>query len=261
MTARRQARGRRSSVSSLLRLSHVIAGYGSAMVLHGVELDIAEGELAVILGANGVGKTTTLRTVSGLLRAWKGTVEFDGRRLDRMSAENIVRLGVGLVPEPPAIFRDLTVLDNLRVGAYGVGRDRRMIEERMEEVFDTFPIVAERRDQLAGRLSGGEQRMLALGRALMARPRMLLVDEISMGLSPQMVSTVLRLLTGLRERGITICMVEQNISALTVADRAFVMEKGRVVHEAHGAELRRTRDEAARAYLGRSPAAAGRGAR
>ncbi|MEX2557735.1 MAG: ABC transporter ATP-binding protein [Actinomycetota bacterium] len=246
-------------MSSLLRLSHVIAGYGSATVLHGVEFDVSEGEVAVILGANGVGKTTTLRTVSGLLRPWKGTVEFDGHRLDRMSPEKIVGLGVGLVPEPPAIFRDLTAFDNLRVGAYRLGSDRRTFERRVEDVFATFPIVAERRDQLAGRLSGGEQRMLALGRALMAAPRMLLVDEVSMGLSPQMVSNVFRLLAGLRSRGITICMVEQNISALSIADRAYVMEKGRVVHEAQGADLERTRDEVAGAYLGRSAATVGGG--
>jgi branched-chain amino acid transport system ATP-binding protein len=246
-------------LSSLLRLERVIAGYGSAAVLHGVDLEVADGEVAVILGSNGVGKTTTLRTASGLVRAWKGEISFEGRRLDGLSPENIVRLGVGLVPEPPAIFRDLTVLDNLRVGAYGIGRDRRLLAERIDDVVATFPVIADRGSQLAGRLSGGEQRMLALGRALMAAPRLLLVDEVSMGLSPQMVSTVFRLIGSLRARGITICMVEQNVSALEIADRAYVMEKGRVVHAASGAEIGRTREEAARAYLGRATVAAGSG--
>ena len=238
-------------MSSLLRLEGVVAGYGSAQVLSGVSFEVPEGEIAVILGANGVGKTTTLRTISGLLRAWAGEIVFAGKPIGKSEPESVVRLGIATVPEPPGVFRDMSVFDNLRVGTFALGRDQARADRRVAEVMEAFPLLSERRAQMAGSLSGGEQRVLAVARAMMSDPRLLLVDEVSMGLSPTMVANVFRILDRLRrEEGVTICMVEQNISALDIADCAYVMEKGRVVHQARGKELARTREEAVRAYLG-----------
>ena len=248
-------------MSSMLRLENVEAGYGSAAVLHGVNIEVEQGEIAVILGANGVGKTTTLRAITGLIRPWRGTVEFEGRRLGRMRPEEVVRLGIGVVPESPGVFRDMSVKDNLRVGGFALGPDRAAVESRLREVLDFFPLLAERQSQLAGSLSGGEQRTLAVARALMGSPRLLLVDEASMGLSPTMVAMVFHLMDRIRNQGVTVCMVEQNVSALDVADRAYVMEKGRVVHEARGRELGQMRSEVASAYLGPAAAKTARGGR
>jgi branched-chain amino acid transport system ATP-binding protein len=239
---------------ALLTLDALVTGYGSVPVLHGVGLAVPDRAIAVILGANGVGKTTTLRAVSGLLPAWRGRVAFAGHGLQHIPAEQRVRLGIGTVPAAPAVFRDLTVLDNLRVGAI-TDRRRAHTAARIEEVLDVFPALRSRAKQLAGSLSGGEQRMLAIARALMSRPRLLLVDEASMGLSPVMVLNVLGLLDSLRSSGLAICMVEQNVAALDVADRAYLMEQGRVVHAAVGSDVASLRDEAARVYLGAAPAA------
>jgi branched-chain amino acid transport system ATP-binding protein len=236
----------------MLQLRDLRAGYGSAEVLHGVSIDVDEGEVAVILGANGVGKTTMLRCVAGLLRPWSGAITFDGKTVDRMNAEKIVRLGLGMVPGPPGIFRDMTVTDNLRVGSFALAKGRSG-EQRLERVLGTFPILDKRRTQTAGSLSGGEQRMLAVARALMSEPKLLLVDEPSMGLSPAMVSNVLRLLNEVRkESGVTVFMAEQNVGALDIADRAYVIEKGRVAREDKGEALQQTRADLARAYLGGS---------
>ncbi len=245
---------------SLLSLEGVVGGYGAAQVLNGVSLEVAEGEVAVILGANGVGKTTTLRTIMGFLKPWRGEIRFDGRRITPLEPEALVSLGLSLLPEPPAVFRDLTVVENLKLGAFSLGKGRRA-EKRVEELLEAFPVLLERKEQLAGSLSGGEQRVLALARALAPRPRLLLVDEASMGLSPVMVEHVLSLVERVRrEEGATVLMVEQNVSALDIADRAYVMEKGRVIHEARGDELPDARAEAARAYLGMRNTAPGRGA-
>jgi len=233
---------------ALLQITDLRAGYGSAGVLHGVSFGVREGELAVLLGANGVGKTTTLNAIAGLLRPWSGSITFDGRPIDRMNAERVVRLGLGMVPGPPGIFRELSVVDNLRVGGFAVGS--RTVEHHVDRVLGTFPILRERARQTAGSLSGGEQRMLAMARALMGEPRLLLVDEASMGLSPAMTSNVLRLLDEVRRDGVTILMAEQNVAALAIADRAFVMEKGVIVREDEGSALAQTRAEVARAYLG-----------
>ena len=233
----------------LLTLEGVVAGYAGAPVLHGVDLAIPEGEISVILGANGVGKTTTLRTAAALLRPWKGQVVFAGRRVDRMTPERLVREGVGVVPEPPAVFADLTVIDNLRVGGFALRGSRRAVEDRVQELLASFPRLEERADQAAGSLSGGERRTLALARALMGSPRLLLVDEASMGLSPTAVATVFSLIEGLRGGGVTVCMVEQNVSVLDIADRAFVMEKGQIVHQAAG-DLSGVREAVTNAYLG-----------
>lgn len=235
---------------ALLELKEIVTGYGSVPVLHGVDITVPHGEIAVILGANGVGKTTTIRTIAGLLPTWGGTVRLQDRDLGRLPAEDRVRLGIGTVPAAPAVFRDLSVLDNLRVGALTQRRGKGRHDSQVADVLDSFPALKDRTRQLAGSLSGGEQRMLAIARALMGRPRLLLVDEASMGLSPRMVMVVLQLLHSLRSDGLAICMVEQNVAALDVADRAYLMEKGRVVHATSGRDVQLIRDEAARVYLG-----------
>jgi branched-chain amino acid transport system ATP-binding protein len=236
----------------LLELAGVVTGYGSAPVLHGVDLAVREGELAVILGANGAGKTTTLRATSSLLRLWKGAVRFDGVELGKLRPERVARMGLGLVPAAPGVFLELSVLDNLYVGAFALHGGRRAALRSVEAVLADFPRLAKRCDQRAESLSGGEQRMLAVARALVGEPRLLLLDEASMGLSPTMVGTVLRMLAGIRDRGVTVCMVEQSPAALDVADRAHLMAKGRVVESATGARLDTMRARALDTYLGRA---------
>jgi branched-chain amino acid transport system ATP-binding protein len=237
-------------VDPLVQLQQLVTGYGSLQVLHGVDIAVPQGEIAVILGANGVGKTTTIRAISGALPTWSGTLSLEGKTLGRLRAEDRVRLGIGTVPAASAVFRDLSVLDNLRVGAIALRRAKGAVERQVHDVLDVFPALKDRTQQLAGSLSGGEQRMVAIARALMGSPRLLLVDEASMGLSPRMVMVVMELLHSLRGTGLTICMVEQNVAALDVADRAYLMEKGRVVHAAGGRDVQLIRDEAARVYLG-----------
>lgn len=247
---------------SLLRLDDVRAGYGSAAVLHAVNFTVEEGEIAVLLGANGVGKTTSLRAVAGLIRPWSGSVTFQGKPIDRVPTEKIVRLGVGMVPGPPGVFRELSVIDNLRVGSFAVGRDAKGREARVIQIFAVFPRLLERQGQRAGSLSGGEQRMLAIARALMGQPTLLLVDEPSIGLSPVMVSTVMQLLDSVRHTGVSVLMAEQNVAALAVADRAYVMEKGRIVREARDqVALNDLRTDIARSYLGGAGPVATAGAR
>ena len=237
-------------MSDMLELDGVEAGYGPMKVLHGVDLTVPCGELAVLLGTNGAGKTTTLRTITGELRPRAGRVRFEGRELTGLPPERVVRLGIGVLPEPPGVFRDMTVLDNLRVGGVALGADRATVEQRCEEMLALFPTIADRPRQLGGDLSGGEQRTLAMARALMGKPRLLLVDEASIGLSPRNVTMVFELLRGLCDSGITVWMAEQSVAALRVADRAYVMEKGRITHRAAHDELDDLHDRMTRAYLG-----------
>lgn len=238
-------------MSSLLTLEEVVTGYGSAPVLHGVNAEVDEGEAAVILGPNGAGKTTALRSVAGLLRVWRGAIRFDGKPLTRLSAAKIARLGIGLVPAAPGVFRELSVLDNLRVGTFALA-DTSRAPDRLDWVLDAFPRLDERKHQRAGSLSGGEQRMLAVARALMGEPRLLLVDEASMGLSPRMVGTIFRLLDGIRRGGVTLCLVEQSKAALDIASSAYLLTKGLIVDAGRGAGVRPLGDRAAAAYLGKA---------
>lgn len=238
-------------MADLLELEEVVTGYGRAPVLHGVTLAVAEGELAVILGANGAGKTTTLRATSGLLRAWAGAIRFDGVDISRLQPERVARLGVGMVPEAPGVFLELSVRDNLLAGAFALSDGRRRADQSVEAVLADFPLLAERGDQRADSLSGGEQRMLAIARALVGQPRLLLLDEASMGLSPSMVTAVLNLLAGIRANGVTVCMIEQSPSALDIADRAYLMAKGRVVESVEGDRVGDLRRRAIDTYLGR----------
>ena len=239
----------RSGARQLLVVNEIEAYYGRVCALHSVSLEVAEGSVVALLGANGAGKTTTLRVISGLLRPTRGTVEFDGRRIDGMSPDRLVRLGIVQVPEGRQIFADLTVHENLMLGGYA-RRDLGAARQKPPRVFDYFPRLRERLEQRGGTLSGGEQQMLAIGRALMARPRLLLLDEPSLGLAPILVKEIFRVISEIRAAGTTVLLVEQNVHmALDIADRAYVLETGRVMLGDRSAALRQ-REEVRRAYLG-----------
>ncbi len=233
----------------MLRVSDVSASYGPIQALQGVSLEVSEGQIIAILGANGAGKSSTLKVISGVLRPSGGSVEFQGQAIHRRSPESIVSLGISHVPEGRELFADLTVEDNLRLGAY-TRRDG-AIKGDIERVFTYFPPVAERRKQQAGSLSGGEQQMLAIGRGLMARPKLLLLDEPSLGLAPTVVQEIFKIITTInREEGLTVLLVEQNATmALAVSQYGYVLETGRIVIAANAAELREN-ETVRRSYLG-----------
>jgi len=233
----------------LLRVDELRCGYGYAEVIHGVSIEIHAGEVVCLLGGNGAGKTTTIRALSGQLRPISGTIEFDGVEIGRATATAIVAAGIATVPEGRCIFPTLTVVENLRIGAYS----RRATYEpkrELEEMWELFPHLKERQAQAGGTLSGGEQQMLAIARALMARPKLLLLDEPSMGLAPKLVDMVFETIARLATAGTTILLVEQNAeAALQVADRGYVMERGRVRLSGFAEELYFNR-EVQSAYLG-----------
>jgi branched-chain amino acid transport system ATP-binding protein len=236
----------------LLTVDGLYAYYGEMAALRGVSLHVDEGEIVALLGSNGAGKTTTLRTISGLQRPRRGTVSFGGADITRTRAHAIVAKGLGHVPEGRRIFPALTVEENLNLGGYLSRRDHSLVASRKQRVFDLFPRLAERRRQLGGLLSGGEQQMLAVGRALMNEPRLLALDEPSLGLSPVLVKAVGEVITRIRASGTAVLMVEQNArQALALADRAYVLETGRVVLEGPAAELARD-PRVQHAYLGGS---------
>jgi branched-chain amino acid transport system ATP-binding protein len=237
-----------SGARPLLVVNEIEAYYGRVCALHSVSLEVAEGSVVALLGANGAGKTTTLRVISGLLRPTRGWFEFDGKRIDGWSPDRLVRAGIVQVPEGRQIFAELTVRENLLLGGYA-RRDRGDAREA-PRVFEYFPRLRERLQQRAGTLSGGEQQMLAIGRALMARPRLLVLDEPSLGLAPMLVREIFRVISEIRAAGTTVLLVEQNAHmALDVADRAYVLETGRVILSDRSAALRQ-REEVRRAYLG-----------
>ena len=242
-------KGASAAPSAHLRLDGVVSGYGQIMAIKGISLHVETGEVVALIGANGAGKSTTLRTISGLLRPRAGAISFEGRRIDRVAPHDIVGLGISHAPEGRAIFGRLSVLENLRLGAYQ-RRGRAEIEQDLERVLTLFPRLRERVRQDGGTLSGGEQQMLAIARALMARPRLLLLDEPSMGLSPVLVETIFRTIIEINRAGTTILLVEQNAAmALQVARRGYVMESGAVALEASAADLRAS-DLVRKTYLG-----------
>jgi len=236
----------------MLEINGLSAGYGASDVLHDVSLSVPAGSFVALIGANGAGKSTTMRALAGLLRPVQGSISFEGRDLRGLSASRIVRCGIALVPEGRHVFGPLTVRENLQMGAFTrlFPRSRPGVVERLEFVYETFPRLAERNDQLAGTLSGGEQQMLAIGRALMSEPRLLLLDEPSMGLAPVIVQNVFAVLKKLQQGGLTILVSEQNASvALASADRGYVMESGAIALSGSAAELRGD-DRVREAYLG-----------
>jgi branched-chain amino acid transport system ATP-binding protein len=233
----------------LLEVNDLNVYYGAIHALQGISFTVNEGEIVSLIGANGAGKSTTLRTVSGLLRPRKGFVTFKGQDITMTPAEQIVKLGIGQVPEGRKIFAPLTVRENLEMGAY-TRNDPIEIEQSMQRVFASFPRLKERINQLGGTLSGGEQQMLATGRGLMSRPTLLLMDEPSMGLSPILVEEIFRIIQEINSQGTSILLVEQNaLMALSVAHRAYVLETGRIVLEGTAKELRENPKVKA-AYLG-----------
>ena len=222
----------------MLELREVEVAYGNIRALKGISLTVAEGELVTLIGANGAGKSTTLKTISGLLRPKAGTLLFEDRTLDRLPPHRIVALGISHCLEGRHLFGRLTVTENLRLGAVQ-RRDRQEVPRDIEHVYKLFPVLKERRAQLAGTLSGGEQQMLAIGRAMMSRPRLLLLDEPSLGLAPILVGLIFETIQQLKREGTTILLVEQNARlALDIADRAYVMETGRVTLQGPAIELK-----------------------
>ena len=221
---------------TMLVVDDVLYGYGKSQVLHGVSLSVDEGEIVALIGANGAGKTTLLKTISGLVQARSGTIKFQNTEIQNLSAHRIVESGVSQVAEGRAMLKRMTVLENLRIGAH-VRKDKE-VRQDIDQIFSKFPVLGERHDQLAGLLSGGEQQMLAIGRALMARPRILLLDEPSLGLAPMVVTEIFRTLRALRDDEKTIFLVEQNARrALQVADRGYVLERGQITLEGTGQRL------------------------
>ncbi|MGF1623621.1 MAG: ABC transporter ATP-binding protein [Alphaproteobacteria bacterium] len=233
----------------LLEITDAHVRYDSVPALKGIDMAVPEGGIVTIIGANGAGKSTALRTISGLNRLSRGEIRFAGERIDRLPAERVVARGIAHVPEGRRVFPDLTVLENLRTGAY-LRRDKAAVADDLETMFGHFPRLKERRSQWAKTLSGGEQQMLAIGRALMASPKLLLLDEPSMGLAPVVVQEIARIVLELARRGITIVLVEQNAElALKLADYAYVLETGTVALEGPARDLHEN-DHVRRAYLG-----------
>ncbi|MDT7705701.1 MAG: branched-chain amino acid transport system ATP-binding protein [Pseudonocardiales bacterium] len=222
---------------ALLELADLCAHYGRIQALSGISLTVEEGEVVTLIGANGAGKTTTMRAISGIRPISSGTLTFDGEDITSLRADLRVVRGISQSPEGRGVFPGMTVMENLDMGAYS-RKDRKGLAQELDRVFALFPRLAERRTQVGGTMSGGEQQMLAIGRALMAKPRLLLLDEPSMGLAPQFIQQIFRIITEINEQGTTVLLVEQNAQqALSRADRAYVIETGRIVKTGTGREL------------------------
>ncbi|WHZ03093.1 ABC transporter ATP-binding protein [Neobacillus sp. YX16] len=233
----------------MLKIEDINVFYGNIHALKGVSLDINEGEIVTLIGANGAGKSTLLKTISGLLKPKNGSILFEGQSISGKVAQSIVKQGLSHVPEGRRVFANMSVEENLELGAY-LRKDKQGIKEDFEKVYNLFPRLLERRKQLSGTLSGGEQQMLAMGRALMARPKLLLLDEPSMGLAPLLVKTIFRIIEEINKSGTTILLVEQNANmALSIADRAYVIETGKIVISGSSEELNQS-DQIRMAYLG-----------
>ena len=234
---------------SMLHIENLQVYYGAINAIKGISFDVEQGEIIALIGANGAGKTTILHTISGLVPAKSGSITFNGTELTKTPAHKIVSMGMAHVPEGRRIFQELTVYENLMLGAF-TRKDKAEIENTLEEVFKRFPRLEERRTQIAGPLSGGEQQMLAMGRALMSHPSIILMDEPSMGLSPLYVSEIFDIIQSVNESGTTVLLVEQNAKkALSVADRAYVLETGKIVLSGDAHELMNN-DSVKKAYLG-----------
>lgn len=236
-------------MGTMLTINDINVFYGAIHAIKGVSLEVNEGEIVTLIGANGAGKSTILRTISGLLKPKTGSIQFEGQEIAGMPAHEIVKTGISQVPEGRRIFAEMTVLENLELGAF-TRKDKDGIKADMELVFNRFPRLKERIGQLAGTLSGGEQQMLAMGRALMSRPRLLLLDEPSMGLAPLLIKEIFAIIQDINKTGTTVLLVEQNANmALSIAHRAYVLETGRITLNGDAKELAAS-DEVRKAYLG-----------
>ncbi len=236
----------------MLKVKNLEAGYGKLRVLKRISMHVDPGEIVTIIGANGAGKTTLLHTITGLVKIGTGEIVFKNNNLQKISAEKIVAAGCSLVPEGRQVFSTMTVQENLILGGYvQAKRDRKSVDYEMARVFELFPVLKERKKQLAGTLSGGEQQMLAMGRALMAKPSLIMMDEPSTGLAPLIVKNIFQVILRLREEGNTVLLVEQNAkAALGIADRGYVLETGKIILQGAAEDLLQNRD-VQRAYLGR----------
>ena len=235
---------------SLLKLEHLEVNYGAVRALKNVSLEVREGEVVALLGANGAGKSTTLKAISALIKAKAGSISYAGQNISKLNPTQIVALGISHSPEGRRVFPGMTVLENLRLGA-SQRSDKENINSDFEKMFNMFPILQSRKSQTAGTLSGGEQQMLALARALMNRPKMLLLDEPSLGLAPLVIRQIFSTLKDLKTQGTTILLVEQNVNlALELADRAYVLRTGEIVLEGAANDLRANQEKVAQAYLG-----------
>jgi len=233
----------------MLSLNQIQVAYGDVQVLWDVSINVQLKELAALVGANGAGKSTTLNTISAILRPRSGTIEFNGERIDYAPASRVVELGISQVPEGRRLFPEMTVLENLELGSF-MAEAKRHRNETLDWVYNIFPRLRERRNQLAGTLSGGEQQMVAVGRGLMARPKLLMLDEPSLGLGPLLVQEVFKAVERVNGEGVTILLVEQNVKhTLTIATRAYVLENGRITIEGKGGDLLKD-DHVKKAYLG-----------
>ncbi len=236
---------------AMLSIKDLEVYYGIIGAIKGISFDVNEGEVIALIGANGAGKTTILNTITGLVPAKSGSIEFEGHNLLKTAAHSIVSLGMAHVPEGRRIFQELTVLENLKMGAY-TRKDKKEIQETLEKIYKRFPRLNERKNQIAGTLSGGEQQMLAMGRALMSHPRIILMDEPSMGLSPLFVNEIFDIIREISKSGTTVLLVEQNAKkALSIANRAYVLETGNIVLQGDANELLNN-DSVKKAYLGES---------
>ncbi len=236
----------------MLKIRNLEAGYGKLRVLKRISMHVDPGEIVTIIGANGAGKTTLLHTITGLIKIGSGEIFFKDNNLQRVSPEKIVASGCSLVPEGRQVFSTMTVKENLILGGYvQAKRDSKSVDYEMERIFELFPVLKERKNQLAGTLSGGEQQMLAMGRGLMAKPSLIMMDEPSTGLAPLIVKSIFKVIMKLREEGNTVLLVEQNAkAALAIADRGYVLETGKIILQGAAEDLLQNRD-VQRAYLGR----------
>ncbi|MDQ1374381.1 MAG: branched-chain amino acid transport system ATP-binding protein [Actinomycetota bacterium] len=234
---------------ALLEVRDLRVGYGAIPVLQGISLDVEEGKTTVLLGLNGAGKTTTVATIAGLLKPWAGSITFEGESIVGRDAAVLVERGIALVPEGRRVFPGLTVAQNLRLGSWTKRRRKQELAATEERVYEYFPVLEERRDQMAGTMSGGQQQMLAVGRGLMSLPKLMLIDEASLGLSPVLAKTVFNIVDRINDDGVTVIIVEQNVGVLRHADDALVMEKGEIVYRGSAAELSKG-EQLRETYLG-----------
>jgi len=236
---------------SLLKVTDLVVSYGGIEALKGISFEVDQGQIVTLIGANGAGKSTTLRTISGLVPPKDGRIYFEGRDITDFNTQKIVENGIAMVPEGRRVFANLTVLENLRIGAY-LRKDKEVIEEDINYVYDLFPRLKERSWQLAGTLSGGEQQMLAVGRAVMTRPKLIMMDEPSLGLAPLVVKDIFKIIQTLKSTGMTVLLIEQNANAaLHACDYAYVMETGRITTSGTGEELLAS-EAIQEAYLGKT---------
>ena len=236
---------------SLLKVTDLVVSYGGIEALKGISFEVDQGQIVTLIGANGAGKSTTLRTISGLVPPREGRIYFEGRDITDFNTQKIVETGIAMVPEGRRVFANLTVLENLRIGAY-LRKDKEVIEEDINYVYDLFPRLKERSWQLAGTLSGGEQQMLAVGRAVMTRPKLIMMDEPSLGLAPLVVKDIFKIIRTLKSTGMTVLLIEQNANAaLHACDYAYVMETGRITTSGTGEELLAS-EAIQEAYLGKT---------